>query len=105
MTHHTLVTKENDSITLTIERTWRAVLGLGEGFHIHCADCLSISTLCKKNSRLRYPSHCFLISFLRRLLEGEVLDRSQRVAPSARQLAAAERISLRRDACLNFPLK
>jgi hypothetical protein len=39
------------------------------------------------------------------LLDGEVLDRSQHVAPSARMLAAAERISLRRDACLTLPLK
>jgi len=58
-----------------------------------------------KNRGFVNPSLRFSKSFLRHLLEGEVLDRSHHVAPSARLLEAAKRISLRRDACLTFPLK
>ena len=105
MMDHTLVTQKK-IITLKFERTWRAVLGLGEGFHIHCEGCFSVSTSYPKSqASLPVTMFFFLKSFLRRLLEGEVLDRSQHVAPSARLLAAAERISLRRDAFLTFQLK
>jgi len=58
-----------------------------------------------KNSGFVTRHIVFLKSFLLRLLEGEVFDISQHVAPSARLLAAAKGISLRPDACLTFPLK
>jgi hypothetical protein len=105
MLHHTLVIKENCQHHLMFEQTWRAFFGSRRRFRYPLwgmSFCLNVISI---NPSFVTRQKVFLKSFVRRLLDGEVLDWWQHVTPSARQSAAAERILLRRDACLALLLK
>jgi hypothetical protein len=79
------------NITLTFVRTWRPSLGLADDFDIQFQGCLSVST---PHPQTQVSSAVTMVFFLftRRLLDGEVLGRWQRIL-------------LRREARLTLVLK